>query len=479
MRKKVPSKISNKIILVYSILFIIIISVFSFFFYNQSKKTQISNSHDHLVDLLNFSLPQIDGDYLTLFNEKGDGYNEYYRNISEKLYLIQNSSSKIVDIFIILPEKNNQFIYTISMPNDDRYGNIFEVNQETKTKILELNNQDHSSLKYTTYEPITHQLAGYSPIYNKFGEFEGFLVIIFNADSILHTLKNILYFLIISILTFLPIFIGLNIFFARKLTLPIETLLKATKRVEQGIFNKKVLIQSNDEFEILGNTFNTMMFQIKNYLDSLQNELDNLAKTHKMQASTYKISQATLTTQNLNELYKQIHEILSEAMNVENFYIALFHKTTKQVEFVFFANKYEKHPPTRMLENNLTDIIIKSGKSYYLSYSQINAMQKSKEIIPLETIPLDYIGHPLKRNDKVIGVIATQRYLGEKNFTQKDKEFFEFVSNQIALSIDRKTTESIIAQSNNRYSKLFNESPTPYLEIEFTKLVNYFEGVSQ
>ena len=475
MKRKGISKISNKIILTYSILFIFVITSFSYFYYNQSKKAQISDLHAHLIDLMNFSLPLIDGDYLTLFNEKGDGYNEYYRNISENLFLVKNSSSKIKDIFIVHSSIEDSYIYTISMPNDDRLGIEFEINQETKNELNKLNTQPFSERKYTTYDPSTHQMMGYSPIYNKFGEIQGYLVIIFNAESIQLTQRNILLFLVISILTFLPVFIALNILFARKITMPIEALLKATKRVEQGIFSKKVNIKSNDEFQILGNTFNTMMSQIKSFLDSLQNELNILAKTHKMQASTYKISQATLTTQNLDELYKQIHKILSEAMNVENFYIALYYKTTNQVDFVFFENKFEEFPPLRLLENNLTDLIIKTGNSYYLSHDQIKEMQDSNKVFPLETIPLDFIGYPLKINEQVIGVIATQRYLGEKEFTQEDKEFFEFVSNQIALSIDRKRAESIIAQSNNRYSKLFNESPTPYLEIDFSKLSPLFE----
>ena len=474
MDRKGMFKISNKIVLLYSILFFVIISNFSYFYYNQIKRTQMTNLHDHLLDLINFSVPLIDGDYLELSNQRIDSSNEYHRNISENLNLVKNSSAKIEDIFIVLPDQNNAFIYTVCIPQDNRYGQIYSIDQEIQTELLSLKNEPATIKKVTSFDSKHSQMHGYSPIYNKFGELQGYLVIIFSAENVLNAQKNIMIFLLISLMTFMPIFITLNILFAKKITNPIQELLKGTKRIEKGIFTKKVNIKSKDEFEILGNTFNKMMFQIKNFLDGLQYELDSLAETHKMQASTYKISQATLTTQNLDELYTQIHKTLSEIMDVENFFIALYYQTSNQVEFVFFANKYEEKPKIRIVENNITDLIIETAQSFYLSSSQIKAMQESKVMLPLDTIPIDFIGHPLIVNNKVIGAIATQRYSGEALFTQEDKEFFEFVSNQIALSIDRKRAEETIAQSNNRFSKLFFESPTAYLEIDFSKLISFF-----
>lgn len=59
---------------------------------------------------------------------------------------------------------------------------------------------------------------------------------------------------------------------SKGITEPITTLKKASENVKEGIFNKEVNIQSNDEIEELSTTFNQMSKSIENYINSLKNE---------------------------------------------------------------------------------------------------------------------------------------------------------------------------------------------------------------
>lgn len=56
----------------------------------------------------------------------------------------------------------------------------------------------------------------------------------------------------------------------RKYLDPLEQLMLGTKRISDGIFNKPVQIKSNDEFEVLGESFNTMAQRISEQIGTLR-----------------------------------------------------------------------------------------------------------------------------------------------------------------------------------------------------------------
>jgi len=71
------------------------------------------------------------------------------------------------------------------------------------------------------------------------------------------------------ILLFLLLIIYLSVLFIRKGLDPLEQLKQATKRIARKDFSKPVHIESNDEFEELGNSFNTMAAKLDNQFNAL------------------------------------------------------------------------------------------------------------------------------------------------------------------------------------------------------------------
>ncbi len=75
------------------------------------------------------------------------------------------------------------------------------------------------------------------------------------------------------------------------------------------------------------------------------------------------------------------------------------------------------------------------------------------------TVPLIWMGFPLKVKGDVIGVIAAQSYTNPDQFTKMDLEILTSVSDQIALAIERKRIEEAFQESENRYRSLLEASP--------------------
>ena len=56
---------------------------------------------------------------------------------------------------------------------------------------------------------------------------------------------------------------------------------------------------------------------------------------------------------------------------------------------------------------------------------------------------VDWVGVPLKVQDKVIGVIAVQTYSEHVRLTEEHRDLLGFVSTQVAMAIQRKQTEQV------------------------------------
>ena len=58
-----------------------------------------------------------------------------------------------------------------------------------------------------------------------------------------------------------------------------------------------------------------------------------------------RITNAVHTTENLSQLFEYIHNSLADMMDVSNFYIALFDRLSKVVEFAYFVDQYDEALP--------------------------------------------------------------------------------------------------------------------------------------
>ena len=75
----------------------------------------------------------------------------------------------------------------------------------------------------------------------------------------------------------------------------------------------------------------------------------------KIQAGIYKISQVANQTNNLDELYERIHQVLEELMPVENFFIALYDQEKDLVSFPYYVDQFDTAPGLAKPGHGLTE----------------------------------------------------------------------------------------------------------------------------
>ena len=168
-------------------------------------------------------------------------------------------------------------------------------------------------------------------------------------------------------------------------------------------------------------------------------------RVEQVQAAVYRISEAALADRSLNDLYRSIHDIISELMPTpaRNFYIALYDESANTVHFPYYMDEFDSQPAPRKSVKGLTEYVLRTGKSLLLTPEHYTQLISNGEIVRRRSKPVvDWLGVPLKTpQGRVIGMMTVHTYQTTVSLGETEREILEFVASQVAMAIERKRTE--------------------------------------
>jgi PAS domain S-box-containing protein len=188
--------------------------------------------------------------------------------------------------------------------------------------------------------------------------------------------------------------------------------------------------------------------------------LDITARKHaeQVQQAIYRISHAVVTTSSLDELFRSIHDILSELMPVSNFYIALYDPVNDLLSFPYHVDEYDETPPTGKPRHGLTEYVLRTKEPLWATGEVFTQLVLQGEADVVGTDSVDWIGVPLIVNERVIGVMVTQSYTLGVVYNQEQFDLMKFISTQVALAIERKLDQQRITDALEYNKTLINSS---------------------
>ena len=178
----------------------------------------------------------------------------------------------------------------------------------------------------------------------------------------------------------------------------------------------------------------------KKLIQATLHDITERIRFEKIQNALYKISEAVNTTDDIQTLYAKIHEVIKSLMSAGNFYIALYDDTAGLISFPYFKDEYDFPPEPRKLKKGLTEYVLKNGRNMIITAAQDEELRKQGILELIGRGAAIWLGVSLKLEGKTIGVMAVQDYKNENAYGESEKQILEFVSEQIALAIDRKKT---------------------------------------
>ncbi|MCB1049378.1 MAG: GAF domain-containing protein [Acidobacteria bacterium] len=206
----------------------------------------------------------------------------------------------------------------------------------------------------------------------------------------------------------------------------------------------------------------------KNLLEFVSNQIASsierkktekqLEEQSRIQKALYSISEANHSSTDLQDLFRRIHQIVSDLLPAQNFYVALYHEETQMLSFPYYIDAHDTTPPPiKIGTGGYTERVLLTGEALLLTPEK-QAEKQKEGLQVIGTVSLDWLGVPLISQGRTLGVLTVQSYSGDVRYTEKDKELLQFVSAQVAATIDRKQQEAQLRQKNKIQAALYKIS---------------------
>lgn len=183
-----------------------------------------------------------------------------------------------------------------------------------------------------------------------------------------------------------------------------------------------------------------------------------------LQNAVYRIAQAADTSAGLSDLFKSVHGIIGTVMPTGNFYIALYDREKDLISFPYFVDEADAPPAPVKPGKGLTEYVIRTGKSLLCDEAMDRILRGRGEVEVIGAPSAIWLGVPLIVDGKTIGAMVVQHYSDPNAYGAAEQRMFEFVSSQVARSIDRKRAEEALRQNEQRLSLHIQQTPLAVIE---------------
>jgi PAS domain S-box-containing protein len=166
-------------------------------------------------------------------------------------------------------------------------------------------------------------------------------------------------------------------------------------------------------------------------------------RAEEIQSVLFNISQAVSSSTNLGELLATIHDQLGRLMYTRNFYVALYNAERDAYTFPYYVDECDELDDLTVVElkKSLTDYVRRTGEGLLVDDEVQRRLEEESEVELVGSPSPSWMGVPLKVGMRVIGVVVVQSYVEESLYTEVDLELLTFVSENIAVGIERKHSE--------------------------------------
>lgn len=148
-----------------------------------------------------------------------------------------------------------------------------------------------------------------------------------------------------------------------------------------------------------------------------------------------KIGQAISKVMSLDQLWPLLHRQVQQLMDAQNFYVALYHGASRELEFVYDRQQGRTLPVERRdLAGGLTECVIRTKRPLLLTSKRQRAPIREFRMIGKQA--QSWLGVPIMSKDAVLGVMAIQNYQRPHCYDTHHEELLQIVAGQVAVAIE-------------------------------------------
>ena len=194
-----------------------------------------------------------------------------------------------------------------------------------------------------------------------------------------------------------------------------------------------------------------------------------LAKRHQQayisQGALLKLSELASTISDMREFYPAIHKMVAEFLHAENFYVVLYDSDSQHYSPQYFSDEKDQQMiadvPSSAFSSGLTGYVARTAKPLLCDASQFEQMVIDGHI-QAQGSPCDHwLGMPLCRGQRVIGVMAIQSYNPQQLYTDADLTLFSSIAGHTITALDRVKSRELLedtVRQRTRQLEVINQS---------------------
>lgn len=193
-----------------------------------------------------------------------------------------------------------------------------------------------------------------------------------------------------------------------------------------------------------------------------------------LRSALYRVAELTSSSKDLQTFFAAVHSIVGELMYAGNFFVAVYDTSSQIVSFPYFVDEEDSPPEPRQLKRGMTEYVLRTGKPLLAPREAMKSLTALGEIDVIGTLPVDWLGIPLKVGDATIGVLAVQSYSEKVRFGEAEKDVLTFVSQHIASALNRRRSEEALRQSEEKYRTILESIEDGYYEVDLAGNFTFF-----
>lgn len=208
-------------------------------------------------------------------------------------------------------------------------------------------------------------------------------------------------------------------------------------------------------------------------------DISERKRLENIKSAMLRISQAVTSINSLQQLYNFVHSIMADLMPVRNFYIALIDNENKELTFPYFVDEYDPPPKSRTLGRGITEYVIRKGEALLASRDDIIQLNGEGEIEIFGSLPVDWMGAPLKVGDRTLGAIVVQSYNETVRYTKKELDILNYVSDQIAMAIDHVAAQEALIEAKEFAENLIKTANVMVVGLDENGIIRIFNDMAE
>ncbi len=174
---------------------------------------------------------------------------------------------------------------------------------------------------------------------------------------------------------------------------------------------------------------------------AVNRDITEQRRAERLQSAAFLISEAANRTQNLQELFRAIHEIVGGLMPARNFYVALLDPGGDLISYPYHEDEHDVVPAPHRPGRGLTELVLQRGERLLVTPERPGPERDgSVDLVGVRS--LDWLGVPLKVGERTIGMFAVQSYSRQVRYGEYEAQILQLVASQVATAIERQRLET-------------------------------------